>query len=88
MEEDCDLCQKMNRSFPAELIFFFLYYIPRCGHTFCSLCVRRYLTVHRRACPECLNDLSEADLRPNRAVAAVAEAVAGENGFLRRYCSF
>ena len=57
---------------------------PRCGHTFCSLCVRRYLTVFRRACPECLSDLSEADLRPNRAVAAVAEAVAGENGFLKR----
>ncbi|KAJ2507907.1 E3 ubiquitin-protein ligase rad18 [Coemansia sp. RSA 2052] len=38
-----------------------------CGHTFCSLCVRRCLTQETR-CPSCRALLTESELNPNRLI--------------------
>ncbi|KAI9504602.1 hypothetical protein BX070DRAFT_233718 [Coemansia spiralis] len=38
-----------------------------CGHTFCSLCVRRCLTQETK-CPSCRAPLNKSELRPNRLV--------------------
>ncbi|KAJ2712155.1 E3 ubiquitin-protein ligase rad18, partial [Coemansia sp. D1744] len=38
-----------------------------CGHTFCSLCVRRCLN-QETICPSCRAPLTESELHPNRLV--------------------
>ncbi|KAJ1888294.1 E3 ubiquitin-protein ligase rad18 [Coemansia sp. S100] len=38
-----------------------------CGHTFCSLCVRRCLTQETK-CPSCRAPLTESELNPNRLI--------------------
>ncbi|KAJ2026155.1 E3 ubiquitin-protein ligase rad18 [Coemansia sp. S610] len=38
-----------------------------CGHTFCSLCVRRCLTQETK-CPSCRAPLTESELSPNRLI--------------------
>lgn len=39
-----------------------------CGHTFCSLCLRRCLAQQDHHCPSCRVKLTESDLYPNRLV--------------------
>ncbi|KAI7825829.1 hypothetical protein BX661DRAFT_184237 [Kickxella alabastrina] len=41
--------------------------VTNCGHTFCSLCVRRCLTQETK-CPSCRASTTEGDLHPNRLV--------------------
>ncbi|KAJ2736437.1 E3 ubiquitin-protein ligase rad18 [Coemansia sp. BCRC 34962] len=41
-----------------------------CGHTFCSLCVRRCLTQETK-CPSCRAPLTESELNPNRLIDSV-----------------
>ncbi|KAJ2821457.1 E3 ubiquitin-protein ligase rad18, partial [Coemansia sp. 'formosensis'] len=41
-----------------------------CGHTFCSLCVRRCLTQETK-CPSCRGPLTESELNPNRLIDSV-----------------
>ncbi|KAJ1800424.1 E3 ubiquitin-protein ligase rad18 [Coemansia sp. RSA 2399] len=47
-----------------------------CGHTFCSLCVRRCLTQETK-CPACRAPLTEGDLRPNRLVDSLMKSFRG-----------
>ncbi|KAJ2863029.1 E3 ubiquitin-protein ligase rad18 [Coemansia erecta] len=47
-----------------------------CGHTFCSLCVRRCLTQETK-CPSCRAPLTEGDLRPNRLVDSLMKSFRG-----------
>ncbi|KAJ2789957.1 E3 ubiquitin-protein ligase rad18, partial [Coemansia helicoidea] len=44
-----------------------------CGHTFCSLCVRRCLTQETK-CPTCRAPLTESELHPNRLVDSLLRA--------------
>ncbi|KAJ2741231.1 E3 ubiquitin-protein ligase rad18 [Coemansia sp. BCRC 34301] len=44
-----------------------------CGHTFCSLCVRRCLTQETK-CPSCRAPLTESELNPNRLIDSVVYA--------------
>ncbi|KAJ2612854.1 E3 ubiquitin-protein ligase rad18 [Coemansia sp. RSA 1365] len=41
-----------------------------CGHTFCSLCVRRCLTLET-ICPSCRSPLTESELHPNRLIDSI-----------------
>ncbi|KAJ1723801.1 E3 ubiquitin-protein ligase rad18 [Coemansia erecta] len=41
--------------------------VTNCGHTFCSLCVRRCLTQETK-CPSCRAPTTESELHPNRLV--------------------
>ncbi|KAJ2002684.1 E3 ubiquitin-protein ligase rad18 [Coemansia thaxteri] len=41
-----------------------------CGHTFCSLCVRRCLAQETR-CPSCRVSLTESELHPNRLIDSI-----------------
>ncbi|KAJ2799766.1 E3 ubiquitin-protein ligase rad18 [Coemansia guatemalensis] len=41
-----------------------------CGHTFCSLCVRRCLTLET-ICPSCRAPLTESELYPNRLIDSI-----------------
>ncbi|PIA18716.1 hypothetical protein COEREDRAFT_91094 [Coemansia reversa NRRL 1564] len=41
-----------------------------CGHTFCSLCVRRCLTLET-ICPSCRSPLTESELYPNRLIDSI-----------------
>ncbi len=47
--------------------------ITNCGHTFCSLCIRRCFTTDQR-CPACRNLEEESRLRKNVAVEEIIEA--------------
>ncbi|KAI8325840.1 hypothetical protein GQ54DRAFT_295193 [Martensiomyces pterosporus] len=44
-----------------------------CGHTFCSLCVRRCLTQETK-CPSCRSALTEGELHPNRLIDSLVAA--------------
>ncbi|QLG70793.1 hypothetical protein HG535_0A07350 [Zygotorulaspora mrakii] len=44
-----------------------------CGHTFCSLCIREYLTKEPK-CPLCLNELRESSLRSEFLVNEIVES--------------
>lgn len=44
-----------------------------CGHTFCSLCIREYLTKEPK-CPLCLNELRESSLRSDFLVNEIIES--------------
>ncbi|KAJ1769787.1 E3 ubiquitin-protein ligase rad18 [Coemansia sp. RSA 1843] len=55
-----------------------------CGHTFCSLCVRRCLTQETK-CPSCRVVLTESDLRPSRIVDSLMRAFrSGRQALLSR----
>eukprot|EP01079_Euglenida_sp_SAG-EU17-18_P008477 gene8477-7754_t len=41
--------------------------LPGCGHTFCSLCIRKWLE-QSQTCPQCKAAASASGLIPNRAV--------------------
>merc|ERR1719391_1930460 len=43
-----------------------------CGHNFCSLCVRDYLT-YKQQCPSCLRELHEAGLWTNKPLQIIVE---------------
>jgi hypothetical protein len=45
-----------------------------CGHNFCSLCVRKYLT-YKQQCPVCLQPLHEVDLKVNRPLSDTIEVM-------------
>ncbi|KAJ2716276.1 E3 ubiquitin-protein ligase rad18 [Coemansia spiralis] len=47
-----------------------------CGHTFCSLCVRRCLA-HETKCPTCRAPLTESELHPSRLVDSLLRAFVG-----------
>ncbi|KAJ1732509.1 E3 ubiquitin-protein ligase rad18 [Coemansia biformis] len=47
-----------------------------CGHTFCSLCVRRCLTQETK-CPSCRAPLTESDLHPSRLIDSLLRAFVG-----------
>ncbi|KAJ2162283.1 E3 ubiquitin-protein ligase rad18 [Coemansia sp. RSA 552] len=47
-----------------------------CGHTFCSLCVRRCLA-QETICPSCRAPLTESDLHPNRLIDSILGAFKG-----------
>lgn len=54
--------------------------ILRCGHSFCSLCIRKHLdrTINIgkntfNQCPNCAESAEVVDLRPNRSVAVVVQ---------------
>ncbi|KAJ3376299.1 E3 ubiquitin-protein ligase rad18 [Allomyces arbusculus] len=42
--------------------------VIKCGHNFCSLCIRHRISASDTSCPVCREDVKEADLRPNRIV--------------------
>ncbi|KAG8185892.1 hypothetical protein JTE90_028893 [Oedothorax gibbosus] len=41
--------------------------ITKCSHNYCSICIRRYMTV-KAQCPICFQDASEPELRNNRLI--------------------
>lgn len=59
----CDICKEFVTA-PV---------ITGCGHTFCSLCIRRVL-VTKRQCPTCRKETSESQLRRNASVELCLEA--------------
>ncbi|ORX74583.1 hypothetical protein DL89DRAFT_264422 [Linderina pennispora] len=44
-----------------------------CGHTFCSLCVRRCLS-QKTQCPMCHDQLTESDLQPSRLIDSLVKS--------------
>ncbi|KNE57831.1 DNA repair protein rad18 [Allomyces macrogynus ATCC 38327] len=42
--------------------------VIKCGHNFCSLCIRHRISASDTSCPVCREDVKEADLRPNRII--------------------
>ncbi|KNE59036.1 DNA repair protein rad18 [Allomyces macrogynus ATCC 38327] len=51
--------------------------VIKCGHNFCSLCIRHRISASDTSCPVCREDVKEADLRPNRIVDDLVAAFSG-----------
>ena len=49
--------------------------VEGCGHTFCSICVRGYLTKFHQQCPQCLKEIHDRDLLKNRPLKAIAQYI-------------
>ena len=47
--------------------------VEGCSHTFCSICVRGYLAKFKQQCPQCLVEIHDRDLVPNRPLKAMAQ---------------
>ena len=62
----------------------------RCGHTFCSLCIRSAITQRQSKggnvhpiCPICRDPIDQRDLVPNRSMADLVDKFRGLRGVLR-----
>lgn len=53
--------------------FFTAPMITGCGHTFCSLCIQRYLTNTSQRCPTCMQEQQISQLRKNVTVETLVE---------------
>ena len=49
--------------------------IEGCGHTFCSICVRGYLTKFKQQCPQCLKEIHDRDLLVNRPLKVITQYI-------------
>lgn len=47
---------------------------PKCGHMFCSVCIRRSLAAFNECCPNCRGAASSESLQPCHSLCAVADA--------------
>ncbi len=74
------LSLKLSKSLPLMTEFYSSFSCPicyepmrnpvmaqKCGHDFCSLCVRKYL-LYKQQCPSCFQPLHDSELRPNRSL--------------------
>ena len=61
----CSICYEPQKN-PVTSI--------KCQHTYCSLCVRKYLQ-YKQQCPSCIKPLHETDLKPNRSLSEVFEVI-------------
>nr|ACO14717.1 Postreplication repair E3 ubiquitin-protein ligase RAD18 [Caligus clemensi] len=49
--------------------------LTKCSHSFCSLCIRRYL-LYKLQCPSCFHELHENDLIPNKPLRDILQQLA------------
>ncbi|KAJ1679617.1 E3 ubiquitin-protein ligase rad18 [Spiromyces aspiralis] len=47
--------------------------LTSCGHNFCSLCIRRYLTTEKK-CPSCRKSVDDSELLPNRLIDSITRS--------------
>ncbi|KAG5358476.1 Postreplication repair E3 ubiquitin-protein ligase RAD18 [Yarrowia sp. B02] len=64
--------------------FFTAPMITGCGHTFCSLCIQRYLTNTSQRCPTCMQEQQISQLRKNVTVETLVEHFSAQRATILR----
>lgn len=64
--------------------FFTAPMITGCGHTFCSLCIQRYLTNTSQRCPTCMQEQQISQLRKNVTVETLVEHFSAQRSTILR----
>ncbi|KAG5355557.1 Postreplication repair E3 ubiquitin-protein ligase RAD18 [Yarrowia sp. C11] len=64
--------------------FFTAPMITGCGHTFCSLCIQRYLTNTSQRCPTCMQEQQISQLRKNVTVETLVELFSAQRATILR----
>ena len=60
---ECGIC---HEDFKNPLL------VGKCGHNFCSMCIRKYL-LYKQQCPSCFAPVHDVDLKPNKSLNDIAE---------------
>jgi len=79
MSELQNVLKKLSQSLECAICgdFFTAPVMSPCCHTFCSVCIRRTLSVHKAECPACRLPLQESQLLPNRRLEETVKVLKG-----------